>query len=196
MRLERRTAGALAAGALLLTGGGAALAASGDGSTTPSAKCDQRLAKAAETRGVSVEQLRSEIQGRLLARIDTAEKAGRLSSERAAKLRDRVTEGGLCGARRHLRARAARHSMLRAAATFLDLDRQQLRTQLPGTSLSGLAAKQGKSTADLEAAMLAPAKARVAQAVADAKLTQARADMVLERLGKLADRLVTRELPA
>ena len=62
MRLERRTAGALAAGALLLTGGGAALAASGDGSTTPSAKCDQRLAKAAETRGVSVEQLRSEIQ--------------------------------------------------------------------------------------------------------------------------------------
>ena len=86
--------------------------------------------------------------------------------------------------------------MLRAAAKFLDLDRQQLRTQLPGTSLSGLAAKQGKSTADLEAAMLAPAKARVAQAVADAKLTQARADMVLERLGKLADRLVTRELPA
>ena len=196
MRLDRRAAGVLAAGALLLAGGGAALAASGNGNATAAANCDQRLARAAEAHGVSVEQLTSEIKARLLARIDTAEKAGRLSSERAAKLRDRVNEGTLCGARRHLRARMARHGMLRAAAGFLGLDRQQLRAQLPGTSLAGIAAKQGKSTAGLEAAMLAPAKARLAKAATDAKLTQAQADTVLERLGKLADRLATREFPA
>lgn len=194
MRLDRRAAGALVAGALLLAGGGAAFAASGGGKAA--ATCDQRLAKAAEARGVSVEQLKSDIEARLLARIDAAEKAGRLSSERATKLRDRVTEGTLCGARRHLRARAARHHMLHAAAAFLGLDREQLRAELPGTSLAALAAKQGKTTAQLETAMLAPAKARLAKAVADAKLTQAQADTVLARLGKLADRLATTAFPS
>ncbi len=112
MRFDRRAAGALAAGAFLLAGGGAALAASGKGDA--SATCDQRLAKAAEQRGVSIDQLKAEIQARLLARIDAAEKAGRLSPERATMLRDRVDEGSLCGARRHVRARMARHGLLRA----------------------------------------------------------------------------------
>jgi len=194
MRLDRRAAGALVAGALLLAGGGAAFAASGGGKAA--ATCDQRLAKAAEARGVSVEQLKSDIEARLLARIDAAEKAGRLSSERATKLRDRVTEGTLCGARRHLRARAVTHHMLHAAAAFLGLDREQLRAELPGTSLAALAAKQGKTTAQLETAMLARAKARLAKAVADAKLTQAQADTVLARFGKLADRLATTAFPS
>jgi hypothetical protein len=193
MKLDRRATGALAAGALLLAGGGAALAASSDGKAA--AKCDQRLTKAAEARGVSVEQLKADIAARLLARIDMAEKAGRLSSERAARLRDRVNEGSLCGARHGVRARIARHGLLRAAAGFLRLDRRQLRAQLPGTSLAALAAKQGKSTAELETAMLATARARLAKAVAAGNVTQARADGVLDRLGKLADRIATREFP-
>jgi hypothetical protein len=86
--------------------------------------------------------------------------------------------------------------MLHAAAAFLGLDREQLRSQLPGTSLAALAAKQGKTTAQLETAMLAPAKARLAKAVADAKLTQAQADTVLARFGKLADRLATTAFPS
>ena len=194
MRLDRRTAGALAAGAFLLAGGGAALAASGKGDA--SATCDQRLAKAAEKRGVSVDQLRAEIQTRLLARIDAAEKAGRLSPERATMLRDHVNAGSLCAARRHVRVRIARHSMLRAAAAFLGLDRQQLRDQLEGHSLADLAAAQGKSESDLETAMLAPARARLAKAVAAGNVTRARADTVLDRLEKLASRLATRQFSA
>lgn len=194
MRFDRRAAGALAAGAFLLAGGGAALAASGKGAA--SATCDQRLAKAAEQRGVSIDQLKADIQARLLARIDAAEKAGRLSPERATTLRDRVNEGSLCGARRHVRARMARHGLLRGAAAFLGLDRQQLRVQLKGHSLADLAAAQGKSEPDLETAMLAPAKARLAKAVAAGKVTQARADTVMDRLGKLASRIATREFSA
>ena len=111
-------------------------------------------------------------------------------------LRDRVNKGSLCGARRHVRARMARHGMLRAAAAFLGLDRQQLREQLPGHSLADLAAAQGKSEPDLETAMLAPARARLAKAVAAGNVTRARADTLLDRLEKLASRLATRQFSA
>jgi len=85
--------------------------------------------------------------------------------------------------------------MFRAAAGFLGPDREDLREQLPGTSLAALAEKQGKSVSALEAAMVAPAKQRLAQAVADGKLTQARADAVLERLEDAADRLAKHVFP-
>ena len=194
MRLNRHAAGAFAASAMLLVGGGAALAASGDGDH--GARCEERLAKAAGERGVSVEQLQADIKARLLARVDAAEEAGRISSERAANLRERISEGSLCGARHHLQARVAAHSMLRAAAEFLGLDREQLRAQLPGNSLAGLAEKQGKSASALEAAMVAPAKERLAKAVADGKITQVRADAAIEKLEKAANRLAKHVFPA
>ena len=189
MRLNRHAVGAFAATATLLVGGGAALAASSDGNR--GSMCEQRLAKIAENRGVSVEQLQADIKSRLLARIDVAEMAGRISSERAAKLRERVSEGSLCSARNHVRVRIAARSMLRAAANFLQLDREQLRAQLPGTSLAGLAEKQGKTASALEDAMVAPAKARLAKAVEEKKLSQDRADEILSKLEKGAERLAT-----
>jgi len=191
MRLNRHAAGALAASAVVLVGGGSALAAAGE-SSDRAARCEERLAKAAEQRGVSVEQLKADIKARMLARIDAAEKTGRISPERAATLRERVDEASLCGVRRHARAWIAAHGMLKAAADFLGLDRAELREQLPGNSLGGLAEKQGKSVADLKAAMVAPAKARLAKAVADGKITQARADLAGKRLDALADRLATK----
>jgi hypothetical protein len=86
--------------------------------------------------------------------------------------------------------------MLGAAAEFLGLDRQQLRAQLPGTSLAALALKQEKTVAGLEAAMIAPAKARLAKAVASGKITKARADAALAKLEKAADRLANHVFPA
>ena len=193
MRMNRHAVGAFVASGMLLIGGGTALAASGDGDR--STRCEERLAKAAEKRGVSVEQLRADIQARLLARIDAAEKTGRISSERAAKLRERVAEANFCGARKHVHARFVTRGMVRAAAAFLGLDRAELKAQLPGNSLAGLAEKQEKSTASLKAAMVAPAKARLAKAAADGKVTEARATMAAERLDKLADRLATKVFP-
>ena len=194
MRPNRHTVGALAATAAVLVGAGAALAAS-PGTADRTSRCEARAARIAEQRGVTVEQLTTDVKARLLARIDAAEKAGRISSERAAKLRERVTEGSLCGARHHAHARVALHGMFRAAAGFLGLDREELREQLPGTSLAALAEKQGKSVSALETAMVAPAKQRLAQAVSDGKLTQARADAVLERLEDAADRLAKHGFP-
>ncbi len=117
MRLNRHAVGVFAASAMLLVGGGAALAASGDGDRRR--PCNERLAKIAEKRGVSVEQLKADAKARVLARIDAAEKAGRLSPERAASLRKRVEAANLCVAGKHVRARLAGRGMLRAAADFL-----------------------------------------------------------------------------
>lgn len=171
MRTTRTTLGAVAASAVLIVGGGAAVASA-----------------AAQDRS-------DRCEARLLARIDAAEESGRISHERADRLRDRVEAGDLC-VRRHLPARIAAFGMLKAAADFLGLDRAELREQLPGTSLAGLAEKQGKSVADLKTAMLAPAKARLARAVANGRISQARADVALERLEKLADRLATKVFPS
>jgi hypothetical protein len=107
-----------------------------------------------------------------------------------------VSEGSLCGAAGKARAAFAAHGLLRAAAGFLGLDRAELRAQLPGTSLAALAEKQGKTVSALEAAMVAPAKAHLATAVANGRLTQARADALLDRLEQAAHRLATHVFPA
>ncbi len=199
MSVDRRAVGAICATAALLVGGGSALAAS-QGGERGAARCEARVAKIAERRGTTVEQLTAQVQARLLARIDAAEKAGRISSERATALRERVREGSLCrpaAHRRHARAVriVARGTMLHAAARFLELDRKELRAQLPGTSLAALAGKQGKSEAALEAVMVAPAKARLAKAVSNGRLAQARAAAFLERLENAADRLAHHVFP-
>ena len=194
MRMNRTTAAALAGAVALLAGGGTALAGQGDGDR--GARCQERLAEIAEKRGVSVAQLEAEIKARLLAGVDAAEKAGRISSERAAALRERIAEGSLCAGGRHGKVHVRPRGMLAAAAGFLGLTPAELRAQLPGTSLAALAQKQGKSVEALKAAMLAPAKARLAKAVASGRITQARADQALERLASLVDRLVQTQFPA
>ncbi len=192
--MTRTTIAALAGTAALVAGGGTALAGHDDGSR--SARCQERLATIAEHRGVSVAQLEAEIKARLLARVDAAEKAGRISAEQAAALRERIEEGSLCAEGRHANVRHGIRGMFRAAADFLGLTPMELRARLPGTSLAALAQKQGKSVEALKAAMLAPAKEKLAQAVGSGRITQARADQALEKLEMLVDRLVQRQFPA
>lgn len=194
MRLNRYAVGALAGSAMLLVGGGTALAGSAEGDR--SARCDARLAKIAEKRGVSVEQLQAEIKAKLAARVDAALTAGRISPERAAKLKERIAAGELCKRPGVAKVKLARHGMVRAAAEFLGLSAEQLRTQLPGNSLAGLAQKQGKSVDALKAAMVAPATERLATAVANGRISQARADAALEKLETLAGKLAEKVFPA
>ena len=201
MRPNRNAVVAAVGATALLAGGGAALA--GQDGTDRGARCEKRLERIADRRGVSVAELEAKIDARLLARVDAALQAGRISTERAAKLRQRISDSRLCDGVRAGKAwkvgnmrLASHHGMLRAAAEFLGLDRAALKAQLPGTSLASLAQKQGKSVGDLEAAMLAPAKERLAGAVAAGRITQGRADRVLEHLERLANRLVERTFPA
>ncbi len=199
MRRNRGFVAALAGSAALFVGGGTAALAADGGHPQHQARCDLRLAKVAQKRGVTTDQLEAQIEARLLARVDALLKAGKISSDRAAALEKRISEASaICpGAHaRHPLARRSVRGMLKAAADFLGLDGKALRAQLPGTSLATLAGHQGKSQASLEAAMLAPAQARLAKAVDAGHLMQSRADQALARLTKLADRLATRTFPA
>jgi hypothetical protein len=192
--MNRTTVAALAGTAALVAGGGTALAGPGNGDR--SSRCAELVAKIAESRGVSVAELEAQVKARLLARIDAAERSGRISSELAARLRERVANGSLCAGVRHGNVHIGVRGMLAAAADFLGLSKAQLRAQLPGTSLAALAEEQGKSVEDLKAAMLQPARNRLAKAVAAGRITQVRADQALTRLERLVDRLVHRTFPA
>lgn len=199
MRPNRGVVAALAGSAALVVGGGTAALAAGGGHPSHQARCDARLTKVAEKHGMTADQLEAQVKARLLARVDALLKAGRISSDRAAALEKRISEASaICpgAVARHPLARPGVHGMLRAAAGFLGLDGKALRAQLPGTSLAALAAQQGKSLTDLETAMLAPAKARLAKAVGSGHLGQARADQALARLTTLADKLATKTFPA
>ncbi len=192
MRTNRYIAATAAGAAALLVGGGAAFA--GPSAEDKGARCEARLAKFAEKQGMTVAEVEARVKERLTARVDAALQSGRISAERAAMLKERIAEGGLCKGHA-LRAKLKSHRLLGAAARFLGLDRAELRAALPGTSLSALAQKQGKSVADLKAAMLAPVEAKLAKAVETNRITKERADQLLDRLERRVDRLVDRTFP-
>jgi len=194
MRVNRIAAAALTGAAVVLVGGGTALAGQA-GHEKAGTRCEERVAKFAGNRGVSVAELEAGIKAKLTARVDSALAAGRITSERAARLKERIAEGSLCQGV-HVRAKLAVRSLLRSAAEFLGLTKAELRIELPGTSLGALALEQGKSIESLKAALLAPAKARLAKGVDAGRITRARADRRLERIEGRIDRLVARTFSA
>jgi len=194
MRPSRTAVAVIAGVAAVLVGTGSALAHRG-GADDRGDRCNERFQRIAEARGLTVTQLEARIEARLLARIDAALAAGRISSEQAARLRLLIQSGNPCSGARH----AVRHGirrMMGSAADYLDLTRAELRAQLTGNSLAALAQKQGKTVAGLKAAMLAPARARLARAVAAGRITQAQASERLARLENLVDSLIAKTFPA
>jgi 3-hydroxyacyl-CoA dehydrogenase len=152
--------------------------------------------------GVTPDKLRAAFKAALTARVDAAVKAGRLTPEQAARLKQRIAAGaGLgIGARKafaqHQKAFRGRIAKARAhapVATYLGMTREQLRAELrSGKSLAQIAKEKGKSVDGLVAAMLAPVKARLAKAVENGRLTKTRADAILARLTEGATKLVQR----
>lgn len=194
MRVNRNTAAALTGAAAVLVGGGTALAGQA-GDDNRSAHCEERVAKFAEKRGLSVTELEAGIKARLSARIDAALASGRITPERAARLKERIAAGSLCRGG-PVRAKLGARPLLRTVADFLGLTKAELRAELPGTSLGALALERGKSVESLEAALLAPAKTRLAKAVEAGRITRAQADRRLEQLERRIDRLVARAFSA
>lgn len=97
----------------------------------------------------------------------------------------------LHGPARHLGGH--RGGMLEAAARFLGLTPSALRTQLQsGKSLAQIAGAQGKSVQGLKQALLAARKARLAQAVASGRLSQAEAQTIFSRIEQHIDQVINR----
>lgn len=153
--------------------------------------------------GIPPERLRDAFKAALTARIDAAVAAGRLTPEQGARLKTRIADAKGFGLglrhgfaqRRHAFADriAARGKALGAAATYLGLTREALRSELgKGQSLAQIAKAKGKTADGLVSAMLAPAKAALAKAVGSGRLTQGRADAILARLTERLEALAQR----
>ena len=152
--------------------------------------------------GVSPEQLRAAVKAALVARVDAAVAAGKLTPEQGARLKKQIVKANALGLgtrrafaeKRNVGDRLARSAKRRGpAAEYLGMTREALRAELrKGQSLAQIARARGKSVDGLVAAMVAPVKQRLAKAVASKRLTQQHADALLERITERVERLVQR----
>lgn len=202
MKLKRNAIAALAVVCAVAVGGSSSALAQGSRQSSSQGRgerCEKLIERIAQRLGVSTDQAKAAIKARAFARIDEAVKSGRMSQERANALKAKI-EANICAAlarmATHQAGKHAAKGMLRAAGVYLGLTGEQLRAQLPGTSLAALAAKQpGKSAAGLKAAMVTPGKAKLDKALAEGKIDAARHAAALEKLVKLADRLAEKVWP-
>jgi hypothetical protein len=162
-----------------LGGGGAAIAATNLG--TPQEESQAIVDDAAEQLGVEPSALSDALEQALANRVDEAVEAGDLTEAQAAELKARIASGDfpLLGVGRGFGHGPGRHVDLEAAASYLGVTTEALRTSLQsGESLADVAGDQGKSVGGLVAALVEAEEERLDQAVADGRLTEAQRDAI------------------
>lgn len=165
----------IAAGSAALVaiiGGGVGIAAT---QLSPKAESDAIVADAAKQLGVDASKLDAALKQALENRVDAAVQSGRITAAQGAAMKERIASGEfpLVGLGR---PGGGHHGFvdLSTAASYLGLTENELRTNLQdGSTLAEVAKAKGKSVDGLIAAMVAAAKADLAQAVADGRLTEA-----------------------
>jgi len=185
--------------AAALVGGGAAIAAD---RLSPTQESDAVVADAAKQLGVDPSKLDAALTKALQNRVDAAVAAGRITKAQGDEMKARIAAGevplvgigpggGAPGFGHHFHHFAD----LDAAASYLGVTEAALRTSLSdGSTLADIAKEKGKSVAGLKAALVAAAKADIAQAVKDGKLTEAQQTEILANLSDRIDGLVNGEL--
>jgi polyhydroxyalkanoate synthesis regulator phasin len=171
--------------------------------TAPAADGPTLVDDVAARLGITPEKLRTAFRDALTARIDAAVKAGKLTPEQGAKLKERLADAKGLGLR--LRGRLAQHQnafvhrihvrahRLGPVARYLGITPQELHTELrSGKSLAQVATAHGKTVEGLVDAITAKAKERLDKAVASGKLTRQRADEILARLTDAVEKAVQR----
>ncbi|MFC2023231.1 hypothetical protein ACFLT5_00670 [Chloroflexota bacterium] len=135
----------------------------------------------------AVEQAQEQVAGEAVAE-------GWLTEEQADRMQERQAEGfgrrgmdkGSMGPQMGFRGRGG-DSPIAAAADALGLSVQDLMAELrDGQSIADLAATKGVEVQDIADAYLGQLRETLAQAVADGKLTQERADWMLEQASENA----------
>jgi hypothetical protein len=152
----------------------------------------QSLAQVAAARGKSSEGLEQTLLAAARERLDRRN----LSDERKQAILSRLGERidrlvKKVWADGSNRARRAKGGLLKAAAGYLGLSREQLREQLrTGQSLASIAAAQNKSVAGLERALLEAVRERLDRV--GAGLSAERRERILARTEAKIERLLTR----
>lgn len=188
LRTHKWAVAAVGVAAVVVAGTGAAIAASRD--EARQRESQTVLADAARELGVTPERLRTALENALVKRIDAAVADGRLTEEQGDRVKARIRSGNLPllaprlhPGRGHVHGRAARFAKLDVAASYLGIDRAELREALrSGKSLADVAREQGKSVDGLVAALTNAARERLDAAVAAGRLTDAQRDEIAARL--------------
>jgi hypothetical protein len=194
-RTKSKIAGVTAVAAALV-GGGAAIAAD---RLTPTQESNAVVADAAKQLGIDASKLNAALKQALENRVDAAVAAGRITKAQGDEMKARIAAGEVPlvgigpGGGVH---RVGHHfANLDAAATYLGITEAQLKTSLSdGSTLAEIAEEKGKSVDGLKAALVAGAKADLAQAVKDGRLTEAQQTEILAGLSDRIDDLVNGEL--
>lgn len=197
----KRKAIAGAAALLAVGGAGAGVAATKLSGQTPSEESKAIVDDAAQNLGVEPAKLSAAIKQALTDRVDAAVKAGRLTKEQGAELKQRIASDDfpLFGApslgRRHGFGGPHPLGTLDAAASYLGVTDAQLRTQLDsGKTLADVANARDKSVAGLEGALLKDAKEHLDAAVNAGRITKAEEQRALDGLEARIDDLVNGKL--
>ena len=176
-----------AAAVLVVVGAGAAVAANKLGS--PNEERQAVIADAAKQLGIAPAKLDAALKTALKHRVDAAVAAGRITKEQGEELKARIDSGDgplfpAGGHRPHGFGHEGHHELkLDAAATYLGLSEEQLRTELEsGKTLAQIATAHGKTPEGLVKALVDAASKKLDEAVAAGRLTRAEADSLLKGL--------------
>lgn len=192
--------GAAALALFVLLIGGTALAQSGTSSTAADLR-ESFLNRLAQNLGIGRDALDSAIQQSAEQTIDDAVASGKLTQEQGAILKQRIQEGKglfLFGGRWGLGPRLPGCGLsLDTVASTLGITTDELRSELAsGKTLSQIITEHGKTVDDVVNALVAEAKTKLDQAVADGRLTQEQANQILSTLpDRLKQMIEENQLP-
>lgn len=185
--------------AAVAAGGGAFAATKLD---SPTARSQAIIADAAGQLGIDPSKLTSALQKAIDDQIDAEVKAGTITKAQGDALKQRVDSGQyplLGGFGFGLRGHGG-FGLFRAdssaAASYLGISTDELRSELrSGKTLAQIATAHGKTADGLVDALLAAAKQRLDQAVADGRLSSDQEQTMLARTKTLLQSIVNGTLP-
>jgi hypothetical protein len=197
--MKKRTKLAAGAGAAMaVVGASGAVAAN---QLSPSEESRAVVEDAAKQLGVDPAKLSDALQNALENRIDEAVKAGRLTEEQGAAMKQRIEAddfpllGGPGLGHRGFTHRGFRD--LDAAAAYLGVEEDALRERLrDGDTLAEVAKDQGKPVDGLVTAIVAATTKRLDEAVAAGRITKAQRDEIVGGLKERTTAIVNGDFPA
>lgn len=158
------------------------------------------LARVAEKLGISEEELTTAIQDTQLEIIDERLAEGNITPEQAARLRERIEEGGILFPPRpghHVRHAVCHrlgYLIVEAAAEVLDMETPALVEQLMAdNNLAQVAEAQGMSVEEFTPALLNQVGIDLDELVSQEKLTEEQATRIFQAIEENIDRIVNGE---
>lgn len=213
MKLLAAVAAVAVLAAMAFAAIGATTAAGQEPTPTPLAsqprpRVQNFLEKLAANLNVTLDQLKQAIQTTELQIVDQLAADGKINAGQAQQLKDRINNGQGLGLGRVLRAyergrqdgarlQRLKAGIVKSAATAIGVQPSDLAQELrSGKSIADVAAERNVSVDAVKSQITSDAQAALNQAVQDGKITQPRADELLQKLTAKLDDILNKKKSA